>query len=244
MKALRHLSIQGNWILCLTGVLVLIVRAAQFFMASSASFYEEFAAPSGLSFADLYSLCNGSNMAAFIWIPLLSASIVRPATKISSAHFAVGSGSRLMAAARCLAFSMAVGTAFALVINVSAIPVIACAEKPAMVWEPLFLSTALQALVCSSAALVYLIALFAFDKSGLAFMSCMLYGMWDFMAQNVVGGGVLSIGWNHAIVSPSLGTADLVFRFSFLGSVLVALLIAAFVVIERKDYLPDKASAE
>lgn len=143
----------------------------------------------GETFGDAYAFCSGANMGAFVFTPLLVVAVMRPAAMMAGSHFAAWSGDHRCASLRCLGASLVFGLVASALLNLSAGVAIALAVSVQPDVFTLTCSFALQVAVCSITFMVYVNLLYAIGSPAIAFMGCVLYGLWVFMAQNVVGGG-------------------------------------------------------
>lgn len=194
----------------------------------------------GKTFEDVYAFCSGANMGAFVFTPLAVVAIMRPAAMMAGGHFAAWSGNRRRAALRCLGAALVFGLAVSAALNLSAVAVIAFAASVRPDAFALTCSFVLQAAVCSITFMIYMNLLLAMGSPPVAFMGCVLYGLWDFMAQNVVGGGVPSFGWGLTIVPGGSILRDAVFRFSLFGMAFVVLFLISFFSFQQKDYVAER----
>lgn len=194
----------------------------------------------GETFGDAYAFCSGANMGAFVFTPLLVVAVMRPAAMMAGSHFAAWSGDHRCASLRCLGASLVFGLVASALLNLSAGVAIALAVSVQPDVFTLTCSFALQVAVCSITFMVYVNLLYAIGSPAIAFMGCVLYGLWGFMAQNVVGGGVPSVGWGLTVVFGGPAFKDVIFRFSLFGMAFVVLFLISFFSFQQKDYVAER----
>lgn len=234
MRRMAYLLFYGNRPAVVALALLLAARAVQAAALSGGG------AAVGDTFVEMYAFCNAAHIGAFVLTPLLAVFAVRPAARLASPQFAVCAKTRSAAALRCLAAALCAGVLAAVAVNVSVALAILVGSSAQLDWSVLLFSTALQAAVCSIALMLYVDAALAAGRSSVAFMACILYGLWDFMAQNVVGGGIPSVGWGLTVVSAGTVWADCLGRISLFGMVLIALFLALMFCLARKDFIPNE----
>lgn len=230
MTKFFYLAFYKNQLAYLVFILLLALRGIQIAALGEGVSHNPFG---------VYSYCNASNTAAFLLTPLMIMCIIRPASLMAEPYFAAGSGSRQYAALRCLAVSGIIGFSFSLAINVSAAVVALVSTGRMLSWDFVVVSIMLHAMVCTVIALIYLYVLLLSGQGVFAFMASLLFGLWDFMAQNVVGGGVPSIAWGRASLVANFQTSDLLFPISFLTLILAILFFGVLVTFYKKDYVVD-----
>lgn len=234
MRRMAYLLLYGNRSAAVALALLLAARAVQAVALSGGD------AAVGDTFVEMYAFCNAAHIGAFVLAPLLAVFAVRPAARLASPQFAVCAKTRATAALRCLAAALCAGVLAAVAVNVSVALAILVGSSVQLDWSVLLFSTALQAAVCSIALMLYVDVALATGRSSVAFMACILYGLWDFMAQNVVGGGIPSVGWGLTVVSAGTVWADCLGRISLFGMVLIALFLALMFCLARKDFIPNE----
>lgn len=236
MKRMACLFLNRNYQALIAITLLIIVRAIQSFAIKSGILIV------GDSFEEAYEFCNASNIASFVLVPLVAVALIRPAGIMATEHFAVWSQSRQIAAFRCFFFVIVFGFCASIAINASALAAIEIGSAIRVNCAGVVLSTLMQGMVCAIASMFYMAFLLISGREAIAFMACVLYGLWDFMAQNVVGGGVPSIGWGLSIVLDTTPVSDAIFRFAIFGMILVALFLTIFICFLQKDYIPVQDS--
>lgn len=234
MRRMAYLLLYGNRPAAVALALLLAARAVQAVALSGGG------AAVGDTFVEMYAFCNAAHIGAFVLTPLLAVFAVRPAARLASPRFAVCAKTRSAAALRCLAAALCAGILAAVAVNVSVALAILVGSSVQLDWSVLLFSTALQAAVCSIALMLYVDVTLAMGRSSVAFMACILYGLWDFMAQNVVGGGIPSVGWGLTVVSARSVWADCLGRISLFGMVLIALFLVLVFCLARKDFIPNE----
>lgn len=186
---------------------------------------------------DRYLFCNGSNTASFLLVPLTVLVWMRPLTLFSSGLFASSFKSRRGAAMACAGHAALYSLCCSLAINVTAtFSVLPVAPTPSDLIS-LGGSVLLQAAVLFIACMISTIAAVLVREPAISFLAAAAYGVWDFMAQNVVGGGLPSIGWGIAIASSQLTTAELLVKAAMLGSIALGMIAIQLIAFERADYV-------
>ena len=229
MRQLLFLAFYKNRLAYLSGALLVALRVFQLFAINAG-------APVNLDSMNVYGFCNGAHSAAFILIPLFTLTLIQPATIIASPHFAVGSNNRKRAATRCSVLTFLIGAVCSIATNASSVFVIVGLAPDRIVWAPLMISTVLQTIVFTTNALLYMVLFLMFERGAVSFLGCFLYGLWDFMAQNVVGGGVPSVGWGLTLSLSAFQPLELFYRTAILLFELIILLFVLLFVFEEKDY--------
>ena len=234
MRRMAYLLLYGNRPAAVALALLIAARMVQARALSGGS------AAVGDTFVEMYAFCNAAHIGAFVLTPLLAVFAVRPAARLASPRFAVCAKTRAAAALHCLAAALCAGILAAVAVNASVALAILAGSSVQLDWSVLLFSTALQAAVCSIALMLYVDVALATGRSSVAFMACILYGLWDFMAQNVVGGGVPSLGWGLTIVSAGAVWADCLGRISLFGMALIVLFFVLMLCLARKDFIPNE----
>ncbi|MDO4436827.1 MAG: hypothetical protein Q4B77_02620 [Coriobacteriaceae bacterium] len=193
-----------------------------------------------------YVSINAVDFAAFLFIPLFCMGQMRGLRLYASPQGALFLGSRNRVTLRVVADCLSSGLLAALLLQISSFCVLASHFGVSASWGLIRpLDTILQGIVLGNAGLVSFAAMIVFHSSAFSCLLGILYGMWDFMAMNIVGGGVPSIGWSLAIAPIDADFGFLFLRAATLVSVALVLGVASWLAIDRADYLDfDKGSSK
>ena len=95
----------------------------------------------------------------------------------------------------------------------------------------------LQGIVLSNSGIIAFLVMMMFRSSAFACLAGFLYGMWDFMAMNIVGGGLPAIGWSLAIIPDGAGWQTIAVHTGAIASLLLVLGVLLWIVVGKVDYL-------
>ena len=188
------------------------------------------------------SLFNNVSFASFAFVPIFGFVVMR-AVRFLQADFVVArSVSRRQHALRCAIILAKRSFALVLVLTVTFLPIVLAVLGPSSQVLLYFAETfALQVLFFEVVALLYLCVQMLVRSAALSYALMLLYGLWDFMAGTIVGGGLPAIGWCVTLVADPLdatafgaGVVVLAVQVAFL---FVVLLVAATRVdlLERRS---------
>lgn len=238
MKLMGYLFLRKNRVAAVVLAVLVLSRVAQA-LALQADPY------ASTEFFDGYLSFNGAHAGAFVLIPCAAVILQRASTFCARPQFAIAAGSRPVASVRCWLLMVAFGLATSAMVTGSA--VVALMLSTGMVPSDtacLLASALMQAVVFTVGATIAVILLLVAGIQAIALMGMIAYGMWDFMAMNIVGGGVPCVGWGIAFLVPGFEMADLVFRLGFFGALLFGSLAVLALAFSRVDYVargnPDK----
>lgn len=188
-----------------------------------------------------YAHLNAPAMAGLVYVPASIACFVRPLRLFSCTVPVVACKTRAGLTLRCAVSMLQVATIISAVLTVAPLPVL-LARFSATAYAPTYLlcSWAMQALFFTVVGLLLNAMLWATDLLPAGAVAALIYGVWDFMALSVPGGGVPLAGWVIAGVDvpPDLAaiTRDAL-RFVLLAGALTAI---AFVCVRRRDILANQ----
>ena len=156
----------------------------------------------------------------------------------SSPQCALALGSRSRVALRICADCVLTGLLMSVLLQVTSLIVLFWRFGTIPMWEALRpVDLVLQGVVLANAGMVSFLAMLAFHSSAFSCLTGILYGMWDFMAMNVVGGGLPPIGWSLAIVPDGAGWAAIVVQAGVLVSLSLVLGVLLWLAAGKVDYL-------
>lgn len=190
------------------------------------------------SLFDSYLSMNAVDFATFLFIPLFCVGQMRSLKLYSSPQCALALGSRSRVALRICADCVLTGLLMSVLLQVTSLIVLFWRFGTIPMWEALRpVDLVLQGVVLANAGMVSFLAMLAFHSSAFSCLTGILYGMWDFMAMNVVGGGLPPIGWSLAIVPDGAGWAAIVVQAGALVSLSLVLGVLLWLAAGKVDYL-------
>lgn len=137
-----------------------------------------------------YLSMNAVDFATFLFIPLFCVGQMRSLKLYSSPQCALALGSRSRVALRICADCVLTGLLMSVLLQVTSLIVLFWRFGTIPMWEALRpVDLVLQGVVLANAGMVSFLAMLAFHSSAFSCLTGILYGMWDFMAMNVVGEG-------------------------------------------------------
>lgn len=190
------------------------------------------------SFFSGYLQQNSVGFAAFMVFPMLMGMCAAILPCLHDGSLAVRAGSRERLATAALACSLMVGLFASIAIGVTAIASLAIKGLFPSDARGVALSCLLMALSITVSYLIACTGSLLSRSNALAVGCGLIYGMWDFMAINVVGGGIPYLGWSLTIIGPSMGAPELVHRFATLGCELFLCVLALYVACRRMEFMP------
>ncbi|QWT17629.1 hypothetical protein KPC83_00170 [Collinsella sp. zg1085] len=225
MNALLTMLIKRNRMAIIMFVSLLVLRISQFIYLQNHS---------ELSTWDTqYLFVQGIHIAGFVIIPLCAYWYLKVIRFQSSSLVLVAAPSRLAAAMQSLQRAITFGIFISGVLNVSILAILGLPLQETSFID-LFMRCIMQAIfiaaLCLFANSLYLLT----GVSSFSFLALCLYGIWDFMAQTVVGGGLPSIGWSLTLAS-SNNVPYLPYQCSVLGLICSAALLTQFFAYQTLD---------
>jgi hypothetical protein len=199
------------------------------------------AAQEGLSIFGSYGMYNGVLLAAFIFVPLFCFLLIQPASFLMSNNVAVLCLSRTSFALRHLGCAIQQSVFYAVILNITTLPLVMLSFS----LTPEFLlyvliSALLQTLFFVVCALLFFAVSLATRMAYVAFIVVAIYGLWDFMAGLVPGGGVPFIGWDKTVLYLPVITTDVLLGCLYFVVPLALLSLALIMASKRRDFLSKK----
>lgn len=202
------------------------------------SLLSQFAIDTSLSaaFERLFSL----GLAAFAFVPLFGLLLIQPRHDLALPPVVIKNRSRdelllryLRAAFwRSLLFSLALSASAILLLVASGIPLLTLI--PFMVIE--FLLILSFFFVC--ALMFYLATMLAGEASIVAgYALIIVFGVWDFMSMNVVGGGLPPIGWSHILLSSPITVSSLSSSLAWFALLACSIAFGLSLAIRCHDFI-------
>lgn len=198
----------------------------------------------GLDVSRGYALVNNSGFASFVLVPLFGFLSVRPSRIFLHAAVASACGSRRMLALRSALCSIQQAACYALAVNVMAVPLLFIRLQVSFDQLPVVVlaSFVLQTLFFAVCGMLFFLVYAAVRTAALSYVAVLVYGLWDFMASNVVGGGLATVGWSHVYVELPLSFTKILGSFSFFAMLACLLVVATMLVTKRMSFLARRGS--
>lgn len=190
------------------------------------------------SLFDSYLSINSVDLAAFLFVPLFCIGQMRSLKLYSSPQCALALGSRARAMLRMGVDCVLTGMFMAALLHASSYLVLLGRFGSVPVWEAFRpVDLVLQGIVLSNSGIIAFLVMMMFRSSAFACLAGFLYGMWDFMAMNIVGGGLPAIGWSLAIIPDGAGWQTIAVHTGAIASLLLVLGVLLWIVVGKVDYL-------
>lgn len=187
---------------------------------------------------DSYLSLHAVDFASFLFIPLYCLGQMRSLKLYSSPQCALMLGSRSRVALRICADCMLTALLMSSLLQLTSLVVLLCRFGQIPMWMALRpVDLVLQAIVLGNAGLVGFLFMLVLHSSAFSCLTGILYGMWDFMVMNIVGGGLPSIGWSLAIIPDGAGWATVVVQAGALVSLSLVLCVLLWMIAGKVDYL-------
>ena len=235
MNVIRRMYARSSGILCCCAVLVLVLRLLQLLL------WQELAGASSYEAAERYLYFNGCNIFAFVLVPLYLLGSTRALHLVNRPFYLLRSGGIVRASVRCLCYACVLGAAASVVTVTSGCAAVWASGPSEPDWSGLACSVLLGGYVYAIALLAGIGVELLSGSSSMAYLVVLFYGLWDFMAQNVVGGGVPSIAWGLANGSSWAGTMNMAFCLSYYSCWLAGLFLIVLLAFWRIEYVPKQA---
>lgn len=215
-------------------VALMLVRAGQALVLS----------PQGLPDQHIcwaYARLNAPAMAGLVYVPASLACFVQPVRLFSRTVPIVACKTRSRLMLRCAASVLQAAAIISAVLTAAPLPAL-LVRFPAPAFTPTYLlcSWAMQTQFFTVVGLLLNALLWATGVLPVGVVAALIYGVWDFMALSVPGGGVPLVGWVIAGVDvpPDLAaTAHDALRLVLLAGALAS---AAFTCARRRDILTNR----
>lgn len=149
-----------------------------------------------------------------------------------------------MLALRYALCSIQQAACYALAVNVIAVPLLFIRLQVSFDQLPVvvFASFILQTLFFTVCGMLFFLVYAATRSAALSYIAVLVYGLWDFMASNVVGGGLAPVGWSQVYVELPFSLTKMLGSFSFFAMLACLLIIATMLVTERMSFLARRGS--
>lgn len=186
---------------------------------------------------------NNIAFASFVAVPLFGIVVSRSATVLFNTGVVVLHGTRSALSLRFLSGACVEALAYSIIFGATALPLQFFSFGIGFDSLPLLLaSLVLQTVFFLVCALLFSLIFMTTRLTALSYCAVILYGLWDFMALNVVGGGVPFIGWAHTLVQIPFEPADAVSKAAFLLAVASVLFLAIAVIVRQVDFLAKRGA--